>query len=96
MHFQDGLVEEVRGLRERGIRDATNALGSHGYRRVCEYLRGERTLETAVEQTKQDVRNYAKRQLTWFRGEPDTLWLNGFGTDPAVIKEVLQYSLKMG
>lgn len=96
MHFDDGLVEEVRGLRKRGIKDTTNALGSHGYRRVCEYLRGERTLEIAVEQTKQDVRNYAKRQLTWFRSEENTHWLTGFGTDPPVIKEVLQYALKTG
>ncbi len=95
MHFEEGLVDEVRKLRGRGIKDATNALGSHGYRRVCEYLRGERTLESAVEQTKQDVRNYAKRQLTWFRSEENTRWLNGFGADPAIIEEVLQYALKI-
>lgn len=78
-HFQNGLVEEVKTLKESGLSDETNALGAHGYRRVCEYLRGERTLESAVEQTKQDVRNYAKRQITWFRREPDAVWLNGFG-----------------
>lgn len=81
-HFQNGLVEEVKTLREKGLRDDTNALGAHGYRRVCEFLRGERTLESAVEQTKQDVRNYAKRQLTWFRREPDAVWLEGFGDEP--------------
>ncbi|MEO7673928.1 MAG: tRNA (adenosine(37)-N6)-dimethylallyltransferase MiaA [Pyrinomonadaceae bacterium] len=89
MHFAAGLVDEVRHLRERGIADATNALGSHGYRRVCEYLRDERSLESCMEQTKQDVRNYAKRQLTWFRSEKGTIWLNGFGSDPAVIEAVL-------
>lgn len=83
-HFAAGLVEEVKLLRERGVRDTTNALGSHGYRRVCEYLRGERTLESAIERSKQDVRNYAKRQLTWFRREKAWLWLKGFGTDPRV------------
>lgn len=81
-HFEKGLIEEVRQLREKGLRDDTNALGAHGYRRVCEYLRGERTLESAIEQTKQDVRNYAKRQLTWFRREPNVIWLDGFGDDP--------------
>ena len=80
-HFEKGLVEEVEHLRKKGLRDDTNALGAHGYRRVCEYLRGERTLESAIEQTKQDVRNYAKRQLTWFRREPDAVWLEGFGDE---------------
>jgi len=80
-HFSAGLVEEVKHLRERGVNDNTNALGAHAYRRVCEYLRGERTLESAVERSKQDVRNYAKRQLTWFRRESGAIWLNGFGDD---------------
>ncbi len=78
-HFANGLVEEVFSIRKSGVKDDTNALGAHGYRRVCEYLRGERTLESAIEQTKQDVRNYAKRQLSWFRREEDAIWLEGFG-----------------
>jgi len=81
-HFENGLVEEVKSLRAKGLRDDCNALGAHGYRRVCEYLRGERTLESAVEQTKQDVRNYAKRQMTWFRRESGIIWLEGFGDEP--------------
>ncbi len=80
-HFEKGLVDEVKCLRERGLRDDTNTLGAHAYRRVCEFLRGERTLESAIEQTKQDVRNYAKRQLTWFRREKDVVWLDGFGSE---------------
>ncbi len=83
-HFAAGLVDEVKHLLELGVRDSGNALGAHAYRRVCEYLRGERSLESAIEQSKQDVRNYAKRQLTWFRREPDVIWLNGFGNDDAV------------
>jgi tRNA dimethylallyltransferase len=78
-HFESGLVEEVKLLREKGVKDDTNALGAHGYRRVCEYLRGERTLESAIEQTKQDVRNYAKRQMSWFRHKETVDWLEGFG-----------------
>lgn len=80
-HFQNGLVEEVKTLRARGLSDETNALGAHGYRRVCEFLRGERSLESAVEQTKQDVRNYAKRQFSWFRRDPNIVWLDGFGDE---------------
>jgi tRNA dimethylallyltransferase len=86
-HFTSGLVEEVKQLRMAGVSDSTNALGSHSYRRVCEYLRGERTLESAIEQSKQDVRNYAKRQLTWFRRENAVLWLNGFGDEASIIDE---------
>ncbi len=80
-HFEQGLVEEVRKLREGGLRDDTNALGAHGYRRVCEYLRGERTIESAIEQTKQDVRNYSKRQMSWFRNKEKVTWLDGFGNE---------------
>ena len=90
LHFEKGLIEEVKNLREKGLRDDTNALGAHGYRRVCEFLRGERTLESAIEQTKQDVRNYAKRQITWFRRETDTIWLDNFGTEPETLEKLLQ------
>ena len=83
-HFGSGLVEEVKELRKRGIADDSNALGAHGYRRVVEYLRGERDLESAIEQTKLDVRHYAKRQLTWFRREENLIWLDGFGDDNAI------------
>jgi tRNA dimethylallyltransferase len=88
IHFDKGLVEEVKQLRAAGVKDDTNALGAHGYRRVCEYLRGERTLESAVEQTQQDVRNYAKRQMTWFRREAGVTWLAGFGTDAKIQAEL--------
>lgn len=88
-HFAAGLVKEVIALRRAGISDQTNALGSHGYRRVCEYLRGERTLDSAVEKTKQDVRNYAKRQLTWFRAEPRAVPLHGFGNEGRAVEQLL-------
>lgn len=87
-HFSAGLVEEVKHLRAGGVKDDRNALGAHGYRRVCEYLRGERTLESAIEQTKQDVRNYAKRQISWFRREIGAIWLDGFGNEPETQKKL--------
>lgn len=89
-HFQAGLVDEVQTLLARGVPANSNALGAHGYRRVVEHLQGARTLESAVEQTKLDVRHYAKRQLTWFRREEGVEWLNGFGEDPAVLRAVLK------
>ncbi len=89
-HFDAGLVEEVICLRNKGVPDDTNALGAHGYRRVCEYLRGQRDLAGAIEKTQQDVRNYAKRQLTWFRKEPGTVWLDGFGDDPRLAETIVK------
>lgn len=83
-HFAAGLVDEVRGLLAKGIPAESNALGAHGYRRVVQYLRGERDLASAIEQTKLDVRHYAKRQLTWFRREPGVEWFEGFGGDVSV------------
>ncbi|MDX6306562.1 MAG: tRNA dimethylallyltransferase [Blastocatellia bacterium] len=83
-HFANGLVEEVRRLIDEGVPAASNALGAHGYRRVVELLRGERDLNSAIAQTKLDVRHYAKRQLSWFRHERDVQWLEGFGDDPSV------------
>jgi len=88
-HFADGLVEEVRRLLDEGVPANSNALGAHGYRRVVEYLSGRRDIDSAIEQTKLDVRHYAKRQLTWFRREPGVEWLEGFGDDTAVEERAL-------
>lgn len=87
-HFAAGLVDEVRRLLDEGVPPDSNALGAHGYRRVVEYLRGQRDLESAIEQSKLDVRHYAKRQLTWFRREEGVQWFEGFGNDAAVIERV--------
>jgi tRNA dimethylallyltransferase len=88
MHFGAGLVEEVRALLGRGVPAQSNALGAHGYRRVVEYLEGKRDYASAVEQTQQDVRHYAKRQLTWFRREPGVEWFEGFGNERDVQQRV--------
>jgi tRNA dimethylallyltransferase len=57
------------------------ALDSLGYRQAAQYLDGALTLEQAIAAASQGHRNYAKRQLTWFRREPEVAWLNGFGDD---------------
>lgn len=89
-HFADGLIDEVRQLLSEGVPANSTALGAHGYRRVVEYLNGQRELESALEQTKLDVRHYAKRQLTWFRREPGVEWVEGFGDDPQVQQKVIE------
>ncbi|MBA3914000.1 MAG: tRNA (adenosine(37)-N6)-dimethylallyltransferase MiaA [Acidobacteriales bacterium] len=80
--FDAGLVEETRRLRHL-YRDAVPPICSLGYRQALQLLRGELNREQAVAAAQQAHRNYAKRQLTWFRREPDVHWLAGFGDDPA-------------
>ena len=87
-HFAAGLVDEVRRLLDEGVPANSNALGAHGYRRVVEFLQGKRDLDSAIEQTKLDIRHYAKRQLTWFRHEADVEWFDGFGEDEAVQEQI--------
>jgi tRNA dimethylallyltransferase len=89
-HFAAGLVEEVRALLEKGVPAESNALGAHGYRRVVEYLQGRTDLQTAIEQTKLNVRHYAKRQLTWFRHEPNVEWFDGCGDQEDLQERVFQ------
>jgi tRNA dimethylallyltransferase len=90
-HFEKGLVEEVKKLLESGVPAHSNALGAHGYRRAVEFLRGERTLESAIEQTKLDVRHYAKRQLTWFRRETGVTWLENFGDESGTRQKLFEF-----
>lgn len=80
--FDAGLVEETKQLMQK-YPDAP-ALGSLGYKQAAQYVRGEITLKLAVWAAQQGHRNYAKRQLTWFRREPEMHWLSGFGDDPDI------------
>ena len=89
-HFRAGLIDEVRDLLARGFSPASNALGAHGYRRVVECLQGLRDLDSALEQTRLDVRHYAKRQLTWFRHEAGVEWFEGFGEENGILRSVLE------
>ncbi len=79
--FAAGLVEETRQLLARY--GAVMALDSLGYRQAREVLDGICTYEAALAAAQQGHRNYAKRQLTWFRREPDVRWIEGFGDDAA-------------
>jgi len=88
--FARGWVEEVRALLRSGIPETAKALQAHGYRRILQYLRGEISLARAIQLTQRDVRHYAKRQLTWFRHEPNIMWFHGFGDDPNVQRAVIR------
>jgi tRNA dimethylallyltransferase len=89
--FEDGLIEETKSLLERyGGYKGTTPLESLGYKQVVQFLRGELTREQAVTAAQQGHRNYAKRQMTWFRREPDVSWLDGFGDDPAIARQAAE------
>jgi tRNA dimethylallyltransferase len=81
--FEAGLVEETRQLFER-YGPSAGALSSLGYKQAMHMLDGTLTREEAVLAAQQAHRNYAKRQMTWFRREPAVTWLPGFGDEDEV------------
>ncbi len=83
--FDSGLVEETQRLLGK-YGEAARPLTSLGYKQAVQLLRGEIDRAAAIQAAQQAHRNYAKRQMTWFRREPDVTWLKGFG-DEANIKE---------
>ena len=87
--FDAGLLEEARGLMEK-YGEAARPLASLGYTQAVQCIRGEIPHEAALEAAQQAHRNYAKRQMTWFRREPDVRWLPGFGDDPQVQSDALK------
>lgn len=71
-----GLVEEVQGLKERGLKKGMVSMQGLGYKEILSYLDGEYDLERAVYLIKRDTRHFAKRQLTWFKREKDVIWVD--------------------
>ncbi|HVB28975.1 MAG TPA: tRNA (adenosine(37)-N6)-dimethylallyltransferase MiaA [Terriglobia bacterium] len=88
--FAAGLEEETRRMLARPDAQALKGLGSLGYRQAAAALRGETTLEEAVRDTQAATRQYAKRQLTWFRREPNIRWFAGFGDHPEIQRQALE------
>jgi len=82
--FAAGLVDETRALLARY--GPIKALDSLGYRQVQQVIRGETDLPQAVAAAQQGHRNYAKRQLTWFRREPDVHWIERFGDESETLR----------
>jgi tRNA dimethylallyltransferase len=81
--FAAGLVEETRGLLARF--GPVKALDSLGYRQAVAVLSGTLSEEAAIAAAQQGHRNYAKRQLTWFRREPEVHWIEGFGDEAVTL-----------
>jgi len=81
--LKEGLVEEVKQLKEAGCTKSLVAMQGLGYKEILSYLEGEISLEEAVYLIKRDTRHFAKRQITWFKREKDVIWVdkNDFGYD---------------
>ncbi len=90
--FDGGLVEEVRGLLERGVPEDAPPFRALGYRQVLRLLRGEIGREEAVSLTKIDTRHYAKRQMTWFRKMDGVAWFSP--DDGPALEEYVQNHLQ--
>jgi tRNA dimethylallyltransferase len=84
--FDGGLIEETQRLLDRYGASAS-PLSSLGYKQAVQLIRGEITREQAIQSAQQAHRNYAKRQMTWFRREPEVQWLHGFGDSERVQRE---------
>lgn len=86
--FDEGLIEETKCLVAK-YGTGARPLSSLGYRQAVQFLNGELSREEAIEAAQQAHRNYAKRQMTWFRRETEVVWLGGFGDDPEIESAVV-------
>ena len=89
--FEAGLISEVEHILSLGFPSNSKALMSIGYREAVLYLQRQLSLDEAVEQTSIATRQYAKRQMTWFRREPGIRWLYGFGTEEKLQQEAVHH-----
>jgi tRNA dimethylallyltransferase len=94
--FQRGLVEEVKNLMNHGLAENKNAMQAIGYRQVVEHLRGERSLRETIELVKIRTRQFAKRQMTWFRCQAQVNWisLSSKETTEELAAKIFQSSLR--
>jgi tRNA dimethylallyltransferase len=95
--FRHGLLDEVRGLLQSGVPESARPFGGLVYRQVLEHLHGVRDEAATRLLIVQENRRYARRQLIWFRKEPNLSWFDGPGESPATIaavNRVLEQRLK--
>jgi tRNA dimethylallyltransferase len=85
--FRDGFIEEVKELKQKF--DTNTAMQAAGYKQIGEFLDGKTTMEDAASRTKQAHRNYAKRQLTWLKKNPDVIWITSSAEAEAEINKFL-------
>jgi tRNA dimethylallyltransferase len=85
--FANGLIDETAGILARGYPESAKPFESIGYKQAVQVVRGELSPRDALFHARRATRQYAKRQMTWFRREPGMVILRGFGDDPAVAAE---------
>ena len=73
--IEDGLVEEVKNILDKGYSPDLNALNTVGYKEIIAYLNGKTDIETAVSEIQKHTRHFAKRQMTWFRKYSPDQWI---------------------
>ena len=86
--FEQGLLDEVRGLVARGVPETARPFGGLVYRQALEHLHGVRNEAETRELITRENRHYARRQLIWFRKEPNLVWLQSSGESPDTLKAV--------
>ena len=74
--IERGLVAEVRSLLDRGVPESAPAMSSLGYRQLLPYIRGESSLEQAIERIRHDTHRYVRHQETWLRRNARLIWLD--------------------
>jgi tRNA dimethylallyltransferase len=94
--FDEGIVHEVKQLLARGIPESARPFGGLVYRQVLEYLHGVRSEAETRALIVQENRRYARRQLIWFRKEPNLMWFDGPGESPEVQARVLRWLAERG
>ena len=87
--FDNGLVEEVRGILAMGFPPSCKPFESHGYKQSLQLINGELSMKDAIYYAQRNTRHYAKRQITWLRKEKELLWLRGFGNDEPIRRSAL-------
>jgi tRNA dimethylallyltransferase len=82
--FDAGLVEEVQHILSLGFAPGVKPFESHGYKQALQFIHGELNRREAIFYAQRNTRQYAKRQITWFRRESGLVWLKGFGDSPGI------------
>lgn len=95
--IEDGLIEEVKRLYQKGYKRDLPSMQGLGYKEILGYLDGEYDLSEGVYRIKRDTRHFAKRQLTWFRREKDVIWLDKtLYTEEEILSQIKEEFLSKG